>query len=192
MSDTNTTQDGTEGKRVRRVLTMKNFTTPEWVLQNVVAKGKGTAVKVGRVYGVATEVKKRTNEVNGKPVESIAVIGTFEGVRLDTGETTNATTVYFPMAYAEQVAATLVDPAVTMLQIDVDIGVEATGKAIPYEWTVTAFLSEREASVLTMLRNRRQARLAAPAPAPAEALAPAEPPAEPPAEASGHRRRPAA
>lgn len=153
------------GKRVRRVLVMKQFAAPEWIMKNVVAHGRGTHVKVGRVYGVAASAVRRTNDVNGQPVESIAIVGNFEGVAVNGGEVFSASTVYFPKAFAEQLAFALSVDGAGLLQVDTDIGVEATGKSIPYEWTTTSFIETEAAGVLLQLRNSRgsQAKLAAPA-----------------------------
>jgi hypothetical protein len=43
-----------------------------------------------------------------------------------------------------------------MVEIDCDIGVEATGKVIPYEWVVVAFREGEEMAVLKKMRASRQ------------------------------------
>lgn len=143
------------GRRVRRTLMLKQFADPDWINRNVVAKGKGTHVAVGRIYGIAREFRKNVNDVNGRQVESIAVSGSFEGVRFADGEILNGATVYFPMAYAERIAAALSMKGGGMVQVDCDVGVEATGKAIPYEWTITNFVEDKAENILSALKNRR-------------------------------------
>jgi hypothetical protein len=154
---------GTEGRRVRRVLMMKQLASPEWIMQNVVAKGKGTHVLVGRIYGVAHTTRKNVNDVNGRPVESIAVSGSFEAQSKE-GELLNGATVYFPMAFAETIAAARAQEGVSLVNVDVDIGVEATGKTIPYEWTVTAYLEGKAENAIKALRDRRKPQLQIAAP----------------------------
>jgi hypothetical protein len=46
----------------------------------------------------------------------------------------------------------------------VDIGVEATGKTIPYEWTVTAYLEGKAENAIKALRDRRKPQLQIAAP----------------------------
>jgi hypothetical protein len=156
----------TGGRRVRRVLMMKQFATPEWIMQNVVAKGKGTHILVGRIYGIASEARRKTNDVQGRPVESIAISGEFEGQSLLDGTIHNGATVYFPMAFAERIDAALKMEGVSVVNVDIDVGVEATGKAIPYEWTVVAHIQGEAQNALKALRDRRKVdikQLAAPA-----------------------------
>lgn len=149
-------KDGGEaGLSVRRALMMKNFVPDQdWIMTHVVSKGKGTKATVGRIIGVASSTRRHVNDVNGKQVESIAIAGIFEAETLD-GEVITASTVYFPMAYAEMVAAALDQDGIKAVQVDVDVGLEATGKTIPYEWTVTSYVEGEAMSVLSALRRRR-------------------------------------
>lgn len=153
--ETSAQNESNAGLRARRALMMKQFVpSPDWIMQNVVAKGKGTKVTVGRVIGIAHSVRRHVNDINGRQVESIALGGIFEG-ETSEGEVLAASTVYFPMAYAEMVAAALDQDGVKVVQVDADIGLEATGKTIPYEWTVTSYVEGEAMAVLSALRKRR-------------------------------------
>ena len=149
-----------EGVRVTSVLTMKRFATQEWILQNCVVRGKGSRSAVARIIGAAIGWETKITEFQGERLESIALSGTFEGTSYVTGEIIQATMVYLPMAYARQVAMAFSDETVKLVELDLDIGVEATGKSIPYEWTCTSFVSGTESNILTRLRNRRKPQLA--------------------------------
>lgn len=143
------------GLRVRRALMMKNLVPDQdWIMKNIVSQGKGFKRTVGRVIGVAHTVRRHVNDVNGKPVESIALGGIFEAETMD-GEIISASTVYFPMAYAEIAAAALDAEGVKVVQVDVDIVLEATGKSIPYEWAVVSYVEGEAMAVLSALRRRR-------------------------------------
>lgn len=155
-------QTGTEapapgGVRVRRAFMLKQFLpNPDWINVNIVAKGKGTRAVVGRVFGIATGVERKVNTLpDGTPSESIVLKGTFQADGYVTGETGESSNVYLPMAYAEQVATIFAQGEVNTVEIDCDIGIEATGKTIPYEWVVIAFREGEQMDVLKRLRNSR-------------------------------------
>lgn len=146
----------TDGTRARRAIMLKQFLPdPEWILKNVVAGGKGTRATIGRIFGIATGTARKTNTLpDGSVSESIAVSGVFQSEGFLTGELSEASGVYFPMAYAEKIEA-LIKMGVKTIEVDCDIGVEATGKTIPYEWVVTAFREGKEMDVLKRIRGTR-------------------------------------
>ncbi len=181
MSDTATvTADAVpeeQGKRSRRVFQLKMFADPEWIMKNIVSQGKGTHVSLGRVYGIAHATERRVNDIKGVPTPSVSIIGRFEAENFSTGEFSAASTLYLPMGFAEQIEAVFKEDKDAVVKVDVDIGVEATGKTIPYEWTVTSYVEQAESSELLALRARRvpKARKVAqpslPAPAPQAQIA---------------------
>lgn len=146
----------TEGTRARRAIMLKQFLpSQDWINTNVVAGGKGTRATVGRIYGLATATARKTNTLpDGSVSESIVVSGMFQSEGFITGELTEASNVYFPMAYAEKIEACFA-MGVKTVEVDCDIGVEATGKTIPYEWVVTAFREGVEMDVLKRIRGTR-------------------------------------
>lgn len=161
-----------KGMRSRRALMLKQFLpNADWINTQVVAKGKGTKVVVGRIYGVATGFEDKINTLpDGSTAASIAIKGVFQSESYLTGEVGEATNVYFPMAYAEKIKALFeTDETVRVVEVDTDIGLEATGKTIPYEWVVVAFVEGEEMAALKRLRNSRGRPANAPAlPAPNE------------------------
>lgn len=162
------------GQRVRRAFTMKNFLPSgdinKWVAANVVSKGVGTHVAVGRIYGViaAAEAKETLWKSNRpgegeKLIKSIALSGELQAENAFTGEIVTMDTVFLPMAAASRIARAIADqPRGARVQIDLDIGIESTGKAIPYEWTVTSYLSGHAERLLRSMRNSRRIGQAAP------------------------------
>lgn len=155
-----TTETGsveTEGTRARRALMLKQFLPdPDWINKNVVAGGKGTRATIGRIYGLATGYERKNNTLpDGSISESIFVRGMFQSEGFITGELAEASGVYFPMAYAEKIAA-VIEMGVKTVEVDCDVGLEATGKTIPYEWVIVAFREGVEMDVLRRIRGTRK------------------------------------
>lgn len=152
-------EDGKEavGTRARRALMLKQFLPSlDWINKNVVAGGRGTKAVVGRIWGVATGFERKESEYQGRILQSIMVKGVFQSESFVTGELAESTAVFFPMAYAEKIAALFeADKTISVIEVDADIGLEATGKTIPYEWVVIAYLEGKEMEVLKRLKNSR-------------------------------------
>lgn len=207
-----------EGIRARRAFMLKQFIpSATFITENVVAKGAGTQVVLGRVYGSATGTQRKTNQLpDGSFSESVVINGIFQAESYIDGVVSEATSVYLPMAYAEKVEAVfkssmsvaldtngkpimeapkprmtavldgeghaVLDKAgkvtmapvivdgkpqfeapvakmvstLTAVELDCDIGLEATGKMIPYEWVVIAYREGEAMDVLKRLRNSRK------------------------------------
>jgi hypothetical protein len=162
---------GPEGVRARRVILTKHFLPPEgidWLMKNVVAGGKGTQAMLGRVFGVCTGFEDRPGSLpDGTPTVSIALKGVFQTENYLTGEVSEGVMWFPPAAYAEKVrtifvmgaqhdaAGREINNVVKAVDVDCDLGAEATGKTIPYEWVLIAF---REGQEMATLRNMRRSR----------------------------------
>lgn len=146
----------TEGVRARRAIMLKQFLpNPDWINVNVVAGGKGTRATIGRIFGIATGTSRKANTLpDGSVSESIFVSGMFQSEGFLTGEIGEASGVYFPMAYAEKIEA-LFKMGVKTVEVDCDVGLEATGKTIPYEWVVVAYREGQEMDVLRRIKGTR-------------------------------------
>jgi hypothetical protein len=158
-----------QGRRARASFMLKNFVDRDWIMKNVVAKGKDektgkyARVPVGRVYGIvsSTSLKKGTLP-DGSVSESVVLNGIFETESLVDGEVSAPTSLYLPNAFSRQIEAVFAaDKTVNAVKIDVDIDVEATGKGIPYTWVVVNHIDTGK-SPLEDMKNARK-RLAAPA-----------------------------
>lgn len=160
-----------EGIRSRRAIMMKQLLpSQEWIIQNVVPLGKGARATVGRIFGIVQDYETKWNNIPGQdmPVESITLKGAIQYESYLTGEVGEGSSVYLPMAYAEKVrtvfksgertdeAGEVTGNDIRVVEIDCDIGVEATGKIIPYEWVVIAFKEGEAMAVLKNLRNSRR------------------------------------
>lgn len=148
----------TEGVRARRGLMMKQMIPDiDWIMKNVVGGGKGTRATIGRIYGVVTNTQRRAGTLpDGTPSETIACGGVLNMESYVTGELSQGSNCFFPMAYAEKIEALLrADPTIKVIEVDCDIGLEATGKAIPYEWVITAFREGEEMAVLKRIKGTR-------------------------------------
>lgn len=160
-----------EGVRQRRGIMPKQFLPtddPDWIMKNIVAQGRGTRANLGRVFGICTGYEVRTNTLpNGQEATSIALTGAFQTESFMTGELGDGTLAFLPAAYSEKVKAIfdaneiraedgkVVGNNIRMIQVDVDVGVEATGKPIPYEWVITAYREGEEMAVLRAMRRSR-------------------------------------
>jgi len=149
---------GTTGVRARRAIMMREFIpSQDFVNKEVIAKGKGTLVILGRVFGFVTGVTEKAGKLpNGEPSVSIVANGQFETENYQTGEISQASSVYLPAAAAEALKAQFAaDPDVKVVEIDMDVGLEATGKTIPYAWYVANHVEGKEATPLRALKARR-------------------------------------
>lgn len=156
---TETTGTEPEGIRSRRAFMLKHLIPDQdYINKEVVAKGKGTKVILGRVFGICNGYDVKTNTLpDGRPSTSIVLKGAFEAESYVTGELSDCTTVYLPAAYAERVKLVFDNtPDLKVVEIDCDLGIEATGKTIPYEWVVVAFREGEEMAILKRLRVTRK------------------------------------
>jgi hypothetical protein len=148
-----------QGVRARRAIMLKEFIpTADFINVQVVAKGKGTKVMLGRIYGFVTGVMDKTNTLpNGEKAASVVCNGQFETENYLTGEISAASSVYFPSSFSETIKAMFAaDPDLKMIEVDTDVGLEATGKTIPYTWVVINYV---EGEAVTPLKKLRAARV---------------------------------
>lgn len=159
------------GVRARRAIMLKHFLPPEgidWINKNIVAGGKGTRATLGRLFGICTGYEERVNTMpDGSLSPSIALRGAFQTESYITGELGEGTLAFLPAAYSEKIKAIfeanerrdsdgkVIGNDVRMIEVDVDCGLEATGKTIPYEWVIVAY---REGEEMAVLRNMRRSR----------------------------------
>lgn len=163
--------NATVGVRTQRAIMLKQFVpNPDWINKNVVAGGKGTKAFVARLVGVVTGTRDKAGQLpDGSPSTSIVLEGNFESESYLDGEIAAASSVYLPAGFAESIKATFAaDKEVSAIRIDLDIGLEATGKTIPYTWVI---INHVEAPAQNMLKQMRLSR-----PRPAGAVAALPPP----------------
>jgi hypothetical protein len=153
-----------EGHRIRRTFVPKDLMpNKSWINQNIITnKGNeqtvGALVTIGRLYGTVTGSEKKQNTLpDGKVVESIVLVGAFASESYITGEIAEGMTRAFPpMMYAELIqSAMIADKTLLSVEIDCDIGLQYTGKSIPYEWVIIAFREGKEMDALKRIKNGR-------------------------------------
>lgn len=163
--------EGSKGVRARRAIMLKEFVpNQDFINKEVVAKGKGYQVILGRIFGFVTGIADKENTLpNGEKAKSIVCNGQFETENYLTGEVSAASSVYFPSSFSEAIKAMFAaDDALKVVEVDTDIGLEATGKTIAYTWVVINHISGEAQTPLKVLRGKRSRpdnapKLAAPA-----------------------------
>lgn len=145
------------GRRARSSFMMKNFADQDFINKHVVAKGKGTKAMLGRVFGFVSSVSEKKGTLpNGEPSVSIVLHGQFETESYIDGEISSCSSVFFPNGFARDVQHTLAsDDTIKVLEIDTDVGVEATGKSIPYAWVIVNHIEGQAVSPLKKLKAAR-------------------------------------
>ena len=153
------------GMRVRKSFMLRQFIpSPDWINVNVVAKGKGTRVTIGRVFGVAESAEEKENVLpDGSTSKSTVLKGVFNSESYLDGEIGQSTSAYLPEAYAGKIRTMFAaDKNLKLVELDCDIGLESTGKTIPYEWVVVAYREGAEMAVLKRIANSRGRPASAP------------------------------
>jgi hypothetical protein len=133
----------------------------QWIMENVVAKGKGFQHSIARMIGRCNKTERQQNIIPGKtdgPALSIKLSGRFEIHSLIDGQVTQAQAAYLPLKWAK-----MVEDACNTFDLEKDpdacvemvlsLGVRATGKGIPYTWTVHTHLKGREDPGMDRLRQ---------------------------------------
>lgn len=147
-----------KGVRARRAIMLKEFIpNADFIAKEVVGKGKGTIVMLGRVLGFVTSTADKENTLpNGEKSASVVCSGQFETENYMTGEISAASSVYFPSSFSEAIKAMFAaDPELKVVEVDTDIGLEATGKTIPYTWVVVNHIQGEAQTPLKKLRSSR-------------------------------------
>lgn len=150
------------GKVIMSFLTPAQLADPDWILRNVVVEGKGTHKLLGRVLGVCVAASRQINNHQGKELESFALLGGFELENNANGVILQSDKLFLPNRFGRQIYAALQGaPEGTRIKVDVDIGVEATGKPIPYAWTIAVFTESPLDREMAQLRAARRPQIAA-------------------------------
>ena len=161
----------TIGTLIDTFISARDFATMEWCMANVAAQPAGYHVTVGRVAGYATNGEERESGLKVRagekaPPPSFWVKGQFEATVLATGEVKTAPWLILPRSAGELLKGAFQQGAERVL-LDLEIGCQATGKAIPYRWTVRAYgaASGEAQRIVAMIRARQEARAKAREPA---------------------------
>jgi hypothetical protein len=148
--------------RVQTALTMKSFLPDEtWAAQATLGKPRGGNISLGRVLGVVTGTERKETMFGGQKLESWALHGQFTALAELRGETLQASQLYLSKSFSEQIVSALAEAQATdphaTIKIDVDVGVEPTGKQpVSYGWTVTHYLTGGPSRALREIHQPRR------------------------------------
>ena len=160
-----------QGQLIETFISPRDFATLDWCMANVAGQPAGYHVTVGRIAGYATDGEERESGLKVRagekaPPPSYWVKGQFEATNLATGEIKTAPWLILPRSAGELLKQAFQAGAERAL-LDLEIGCQATGKAIPYRWTVRAYgtASGEAQRIVAMIRQRQLARANAREPA---------------------------
>ena len=157
------------GQRVGRILTPKDLlpaSDPQFTARLGI-EPPGTLVILGSLIGVVNSTERKVTQWQGKDLESVWLNGEFEMVKRQTGEVKAAPTAILPKAFGITIETALAglkgdfdaNGNAAQLTIDCDIGLEATGRPIPYEWVVIYYREGKAQKAMRDARARREARI---------------------------------
>jgi hypothetical protein len=149
------------GRELGRVFTTRDMMPGRdklWAMQNVATQPPGTKVFVGTLAGEVFGFERKTNDWNGKKLESIWLKGRFEAVIAATGEIKKTSWAILPMAVGEEVENAFVHGEAKSLTLDVEIFLRSTGQTIPYEWGVVSYIEDAANEVVRRVRKDQQRR----------------------------------
>jgi hypothetical protein len=130
-----------------------------WPIRHVASRGIGFKVVMGQLAGIATSAERRVSEWQGKELMSIWLHGNFTATIRATGELIEASSVIPPQAYAAKVERML-GLGVGKVEVDIDVGLQATGRNIPYRWFASDYSESEEREAARAIQHRQAARSA--------------------------------
>lgn len=165
-AEINTSQSSTIAIGVQDFISMGMFVPSiDWIHKHVCSQGAGFQRELARLVGIAWGTSRNKTMHGGQELESIRLDGKFQAEGFVTGELMAAPTAYLPPKWAKQVESILLDAKAagstdTKVEMDLTIGVRATGKAIPYTWTVTLHVGQDklDADLMRIASRRTVAR----------------------------------
>lgn len=160
--DEATKQIQQEGMRLDSFISMRTFISADEIAERLRGVPKGEGFTIGFIRGYVRGFEKRESQLQlrqgeGKPPPSIWLRGVFEAESASTGEIHSATWAIIPKQMGEAIADALADSDAVML--DVEIGVEASGKMIPpYFYVVRTYAANRAMAALAAMRSLHNER----------------------------------
>jgi hypothetical protein len=171
-----------QGLRIETFISPRTFVTQEWCLKNVASQDRGYHVAIGTIAGYATASERRDSAMPVKPGDkpmppSVWIKGEFEATVHETGEVKSARWLILPRAAGDLIEQAF-ESGAERAYLDLELGVQATGRSIPYAYTVTAYGSRdsegrrvvraiRAKQAQRALARQESLRLAGPGAAPA-------------------------
>lgn len=152
-----------EGMRLENYVSPRTFVDVKDIVPLLAAVPVGQPVGIGHIAGFVTSYERRESSLPVKPGEkvppaSIWLRGVFDATSYQTGEITRATWAILPRVMGELIAEAM-DNNEGEAVLDIELGVAATGKTIPYRYTVTTYRATRQQAALAAIRTRHMRRV---------------------------------
>lgn len=155
------------GRRIDALISPRSFVSMEEAQAMVAGKPRGWNMPIGRIIGYAKRGERRDSKAPVKPgadplPPSYFINGTFECTSLMDGTIRTAPWLILPRAAGDMMETAFNSGGAERVLLDIELGIEATGRAIPYTYTVTAYGTRETADqkALSALRARQEARQA--------------------------------
>jgi hypothetical protein len=152
-----------EGLRLENLISPRSFIAAERLSAFYAGKARGAdPMALGHLAGYVRGYERRESTLPVKPGEkaaapSVWLRGVFEATVYETGEIKSGSCLILPRVMGEALADAL-DAGETNALLDVELGVEATGKMIPYTYTIKSFHANRAQAAITAIRMNAQQR----------------------------------
>ncbi len=163
-------ENAVESRLVDNAITQKDFISPAEARKFGVNSPEGTIKWLGTIIGKTTGGKEKiTTQPDGNQLRSFQFEGIFECYIYDTDETKSARSVFLPKSIANELELTLREALEsgdkdTTVQFALEIGIEATGRNIPFGYKIRSFGKQRTdllSDMRSMLPPRGQPALIA-------------------------------
>lgn len=153
------------GLKVQTFIAPKDFLPgrdPAWAIQKIAPLPRGQLVELGTLGGVVIGTERKTfKDPDGSTSESVWLKGDFvaTAVNPETGEVTTMTSgnAIIPTSMAVKIENAFRQGA-EKIMLDLEIGIEATGRMIPYAYRVTFYPDEAAQRAINLIVERQQAR----------------------------------
>lgn len=130
------------------------------ILQALYAKkaaGEENYIKLGMLIGKGVDFEDRKSTVKNdkgqdEERDSIAIHGQFQAISEQTGEVKQSVTAYLPTYFAKMVKGMIKQGEGP--EFAIEIGVELTGRAIPWTWVVTDLTPASEESPIEKMKAK--------------------------------------
>jgi hypothetical protein len=144
MNDTTENTAANTGRMVDNAITVRDFMTKKEAQIFGAQHEPGHVLWLGQIIGTVRSAKeKMVAQPGGEMTRSVEFEGYCESFVYHADQKKSAPSVYLPHAISNELEMVLgaeqkANPAATV-SFAIEVGIEATGKTIPYAWRVRAF-----------------------------------------------------
>lgn len=120
------------------------------------------SLHVARIYGLAQGLKTKENKNTGDVY--VSIIGSFEGINVETGEVFQSAVLYLPAGIHEMLEAPLRVKDAKPIEFALDIAAVRATNAAGYSYAAKPVIKPQQNDALSALRNALSDAPALPAP----------------------------